>query len=93
VKKVTGKKVVRTVDRKGLFTAQTPQGFQFKLLAETLNWAQEMEKESTDEASLLEQRGVSVYTILGERTNIKVTVPEDLTIAEAFLELENRSRL
>lgn len=93
VKKVAGKKIVRTVDRKGLFTAQTPQGFQFKLLAETLNWAQEMEKESTDEASLLEQRGLSVYTILGERTNIKVTVPEDLTIAEAFLELENRSRL
>lgn len=91
VKQVAGERVIRTIDRRELFTAQTPQGFQFKPLAETLIWAQEKGVESTDEAALLEQRGGSVYTILGERKNIKVTVPEDLIMAEALLELENRS--
>jgi len=93
VKQVAGEKVIRTIERRELFTAQTPQGFQFKPLAETLLWAQKEGVESTDEAALLEQRGERVYTILGERQNIKVTFPEDLSMAEALLELESRPGL
>jgi len=91
VKKVKGEKVLRTIYRTELFTAQTPQGFCFDLLAGALNWAREHRVESTDEASLIEQRGGEVYTIPGEGRNIKITTPEDIIIAEAFLELENRS--
>lgn len=93
VKEVAQGQVRRTIDRSHLYVAQTPQGFYYSLLAKALAWAREHQVESTDEASLIEQMGIVVTAIPGERRNIKVTTPEDLIIAEALVEDENRTGL
>ena len=41
--------------------------------------------EATDDSTLVEQIGKPVFLLEGERTNIKITVPEDLLLAEALL--------
>ncbi len=86
LKKVAGEYVMKTVDREGLFRAQTPQGFAYRLLQEALETALTKKLKATDEAFLIEQLGYEVRAVKGERQNIKITVPEDIKIAEAFLE-------
>ena len=75
-------RVVETLDRRTLASIQTPQVFRRDLLQQA---HEEHEDDVTDDASMLEQRGVSVQVFMGERTNIKVTTPEDLVIAEALI--------
>ncbi len=79
-----------TPDRRQLWAAQTPQGFDVKLLkhchAEGLrqNW------EVTDDAALFEKCGIQVQIVPGEETNLKVTTPQDLAIAEFILNGQSR---
>ena len=75
--------VERTLDRKGLWTAQTPQVFRYDLL---LRAHREVTAEVTDDAAMLEALGLPVKLFEGSPTNIKVTTPEDLRMAEALLE-------
>jgi 2-C-methyl-D-erythritol 4-phosphate cytidylyltransferase len=86
VKEVTGKEILRTLDRQELCRVQTPQGFSYPLLKKALNKAQEEGHYGTDEASLVERTGEKVYVVPGDPVNIKITVPEDLKVAEAFLD-------
>lgn len=74
-----------TVPRESLREAQTPQGFRRELLARAFARAIRDGLEPTDEASMVEHLGERVAIILGERRNLKVTVPEDLEVAEALL--------
>ena len=76
-------RILHTVDREDLWQAQTPQAFRLSLLLDA--YAQAGEKEVTDEASLLELAGVDVYLIEGSETNIKITRPDDLLIAEKIM--------
>lgn len=80
-----GKEIIGTVDRSGLWQAQTPQAMDLKLLERAYEYAAATEFIGTDEASLLEHAGVSVSVVMGSEENIKITRPEDLRIAAALL--------
>lgn len=69
------------VDRDGLVAVQTPQAFR----ASALRAAHATDAESTDDASLVEAEGGKVVVVDGSPTNLKITRPADLAIAEALL--------
>jgi 2-C-methyl-D-erythritol 4-phosphate cytidylyltransferase len=74
--------VEETPLRHSLWTVQTPQVFRFDIIDEAHRKAQ---GEVTDDATLVEQLGYRVKVYPGSDTNIKVTTPEDLALAEAIL--------
>ena len=73
------------VDRTRIYGAQTPQIF----LSEDLKTAynQGFDLSFTDDASVVRRYGVPLSYIAGERNNIKLTTPEDLSLAEAILQI------
>lgn len=73
-----------TVDRSCLWQAQTPQGARKELLLRA--FARLGNADFTDESSLLEQDGVDVQLVPGAQSNIKITTPEDLELAEKIME-------
>ena len=73
------------VDRVWVRGVQTPQGFDTGLLVRAHRQAASRGFESSDDASLVYALQETVRVVPGERTNIKVTLPEDLQIAEAIL--------
>ena len=88
----TENQITNTLDRTNIGLAQTPQGLPLSLLQKGLDyWQQQPQKKVTDEGSLIEmlppeqRRGVVIRAITGEERNLKITVPEDLRIAEALL--------
>ncbi len=74
-----------TPDRRQLWAAQTPQGFEVKLLKNCHDQGRCLGWEVTDDAALFEKCGLSVRIVEGEETNLKVTTPIDLAIAELIL--------
>ena len=78
-------RVITTLDRSTLWRAQTPQMFPLHALRDALAAAIEEGAHITDEASAMERAGYSVAVVEGPACNIKVTVPADLSIAEAYL--------
>jgi 2-C-methyl-D-erythritol 4-phosphate cytidylyltransferase len=77
--------VEATPVRETLREIQTPQVFRRELIVEAHRWAVGQGIEATDDAALVEQMGKPVFVLEGERTNIKITVPEDVSLAEALL--------
>jgi 2-C-methyl-D-erythritol 4-phosphate cytidylyltransferase len=75
-----------TPDRRNLWAAQTPQGFDVKLLKACHDRGRELGWEVTDDAALFEKCGLPVRIVEGEETNLKVTTPVDLAIAEFILQ-------
>jgi 2-C-methyl-D-erythritol 4-phosphate cytidylyltransferase len=73
-----------TVPRNGLWLAQTPQMFRFQLLREALQAATDPNS-ITDDASAVEALGLSPKLVEGHPRNLKVTLPEDIRIAEMYL--------
>ncbi|NNE43403.1 MAG: 2-C-methyl-D-erythritol 2,4-cyclodiphosphate synthase, partial [Gemmatimonadetes bacterium] len=65
--------------------AQTPQGFRRDVLSRAFASTAEAGVNPTDEAACVEHTGAPVAIVDGERRNLKVTVPEDLIVAEALL--------
>lgn len=86
VKLVDEQVVTRTLDRDKLFLIQTPQGFLYSTLKAALDESRKDDYYGTDEASLVERIGKKVTVVQGDPKNIKITTPEDIKIAEAFLE-------
>jgi 2-C-methyl-D-erythritol 4-phosphate cytidylyltransferase len=83
VKRADAAGLVRgTVSREGLWLAQTPQAFRLDVL---LRAHSEVEGDLTDDAAMVEHLGLPVRLVQGSRRNLKVTTPEDLTLAEALL--------
>ena len=74
-----------TPDRRQLWAAQTPQGFDVKLLKQCHDEALSKGWEVTDDAALFEKCGLEVLIVQGEETNLKITTPQDLAIAEFIL--------
>lgn len=74
--------VVRTLDRSRLWAVQTPQVFRYQLLQRA---HREITDDVTDDAAMVEMLGVPVKTYEGRRRNIKITTPDDLYMAEAYL--------
>lgn len=77
--------VESTPDRSQLWAAQTPQGFSVEQLRQCHDEGINNGWEVTDDAALFEQCGLPVKIVPGEETNLKVTTPMDLTIAEFIL--------
>jgi 2-C-methyl-D-erythritol 4-phosphate cytidylyltransferase len=84
VKRAEGDAVAETLDRTGLFAAQTPQAFVAGSLRRALGGADS----ATDCAGLLEVSGGRVRLVEGDRRLVKVTTPADLAFVEALLEAE-----
>jgi 2-C-methyl-D-erythritol 4-phosphate cytidylyltransferase len=72
-----------TVDRSQYHTVQTPQVFRYGLLREA--YSSEWNPAFTDDASVVENTGFQVVMVPGNPENIKITCPEDLLVAGAFL--------
>lgn len=79
------RRVRETLDRGTLWEIQTPQAFRVEVVAEAHRSAVDEDAEATDDAALVERLGKPVVVLEGERTNIKITFPEDLLFAEALL--------
>jgi 2-C-methyl-D-erythritol 4-phosphate cytidylyltransferase len=75
-------RVVETVPRAGLVAVQTPQAFR----ADVLRAAHDTEAVDTDDAALVEAAGGVVVAVPGERRNLKLTLPDDLELAQALVE-------
>ena len=74
-----------TPDRRQLWAAQTPQGFEVKLLKQCHDRGRNLGWEVTDDAALFERCELPVQIVEGEETNLKVTTPVDLALAEFIL--------
>jgi 2-C-methyl-D-erythritol 4-phosphate cytidylyltransferase/2-C-methyl-D-erythritol 2,4-cyclodiphosphate synthase len=72
--------IAETLPRGSIFLAQTPQAFRARVLADALAFVDD----ATDEATLAERAGYTVRLVEGEATNIKITAPDDLPLAEAI---------
>lgn len=79
------RRIAETVSRRGLWRAQTPQGF----LRDTLEAAHAARDDDsgppTDDAELVERLGREVHIVPDSPRNLKITSPDDLAIAEALL--------
>jgi 2-C-methyl-D-erythritol 4-phosphate cytidylyltransferase len=81
--------VFKTLDRETLWQIQTPQTFRVNLIKEAYRRAAEEGFVGTDDASLVERLGVKVLVVPGSYSNLKITTPEDLILAELFLQTKN----
>jgi 2-C-methyl-D-erythritol 4-phosphate cytidylyltransferase len=84
-----------TLPRERVWLAQTPQAFRTRLIRLAHECARREAFFGTDDASLVERMGMTVHICRGSRRNIKITTAEDLSLAEALLnipETEARSR-
>lgn len=81
LKQVEGDSVETTVDRRRLVTVQTPQGFVTESLA---NSYRHSINDAVDDAELVQRWGGTVVTVEGEPTNVKITYPSDLELAQAI---------
>ena len=83
--------IATTVDRFRLWAAQTPQLFPTDRLAKAIDAAHKEGCELTDESSAMEYIGASPKLVMGSAANIKITHPNDLAIAEVWLQRKDRS--
>jgi 2-C-methyl-D-erythritol 4-phosphate cytidylyltransferase len=82
--------ITATQDRSSLIAIYTPQVFKFDLYKQAMQNAEQQGKDYTDDCQLVEALGEKVFVTQGSPTNIKLTTPEDIIIAESFLkEQEN----
>lgn len=78
-------KIIDTPERSSLIAIQTPQIFKFDKYVKAMKLAKEQNKDFTDDCKLLENAGEDVFVVDGEYTNIKITTPEDIPVAESIL--------
>jgi 2-C-methyl-D-erythritol 4-phosphate cytidylyltransferase len=91
IKKVEHGLIQNTPDRHCLWQAQTPQAFRYELIREAHEQALRDGYRGTDDASLVERLGLPVAMLEGSYRNIKITTPEDLILARAFLNTPQES--
>lgn len=85
VKECISEQVVRSVPRDNLYNVHTPQCFVYQDILRLNNEALRDNKLYTDDASLYEEQGLAVRTVLESDFNIKITTQEDLLLAEFLL--------
>jgi 2-C-methyl-D-erythritol 4-phosphate cytidylyltransferase len=82
-----GHRVVRTLDRTKLWAVQTPQAFRRELLVDAYNHVTKKGLVVTDEASAVELTENEVHLVPASWSNIKITTPEDLSLAATILRI------
>ncbi|NQT53273.1 2-C-methyl-D-erythritol 4-phosphate cytidylyltransferase [bacterium] len=85
VKRVDGGYVTESIDRAGLWGAQTPQVFRRELILRAYEAAERDGLVVTDDAQVVEHLGARVAVVRDSDLNIKITTQEDLRLAEAIL--------
>jgi 2-C-methyl-D-erythritol 4-phosphate cytidylyltransferase len=80
----TSGKVIETVDRFGLWRAQTPQAFPRKVIERAHREAREADRVATDDAALCEKIGLPVVVVRGSERALKISVENDFALAEAL---------
>lgn len=85
IKLVEGEEIVKTLNRRSLREALTPQCFRYELLRRAYDQIDVNDPLLTDESALVERLGQAVTVVEGSTRNIKITTPLDLLLAEAFL--------
>lgn len=75
--------IVSTPDRASLVSAQTPQVFEKELYLRAMRSSEGMS--FTDDCAIVESIGEKIHTVIGEYTNIKITTPKDIPLAEEIL--------
>ena len=85
IKEIETDSVVRTLNRKQLRRALTPQCFRYEILKRAFENIDVNDPSITDESFLVEKLGERVAIVEGSATNIKITTKQDLVVAEAFL--------
>ena len=80
----TNQRATITEPREGLWQAQTPQMFRYRILTNALSSADGINV--TDDASAIEALGLHPKLVLGDSNNFKVTYPQDLALAELILQ-------
>jgi 2-C-methyl-D-erythritol 4-phosphate cytidylyltransferase len=78
----------KVIDRKNIKAIQTPQTFHSKIILPAFNI--DFKEKFTDEATVVEAFGIKIHLIAGEESNIKITTPTDLSIAESMLLLRDK---
>ncbi len=84
LKRVVADRVIATLDRTSVWLAQTPQVIRRELLVRAFAHAAATGFVGTDDVSLVEHLGEPVTIVRGSPTNLKITQPEDLPLAEAI---------
>ncbi len=85
MKMVEDNYLTKTLDRRCLYSVQTPQGFQKELLVRAYEEAFQNNYYGTDDAVLVEQIGEKSHVVRGDYYNIKITTMEDIVFGEAIL--------
>lgn len=84
IKRTQNGRVLSTVDRSDMISVQTPQAVKYDVYFNALKNCDF--SQFTDDASVLEKYGHTVIFVEGEKSNIKITTPEDVALAEFYLE-------
>ncbi len=90
LKKIEGSWVKETLEKKEIYSIQTPQGFWKDLISGAYQKVEKSGWRASDDATLVEKLGHKVKVILGEEVNIKITTPQDVKIAEFLIEKVKR---
>lgn len=90
IKTVNDGLILDTPPRKFLYITQTPQIFKRQLYFEGIDFALEHGLDFTDDCQLVEAIGGKVAMTTGDYTNIKITTPEDIKLAEVLLAMQER---
>jgi 2-C-methyl-D-erythritol 4-phosphate cytidylyltransferase len=77
--------ITSTIPRERVVQAQTPQGFRYEMIKRAFESAKADGFTGTDEASLVERLGESVWVVMGSARNIKITTPADMELAEFLM--------
>ena len=77
--------ITATPDRSCLWSVQTPQIFEQALFLSALEQAEQQGLTFTDDSQLIEQYGAKVHICEGSYSNLKITTPEDIALAQQYL--------
>ncbi len=80
--------LIKNVDRKGLWLAQTPQIFKYDTLSEAYKLYDRHHTDVTDEAGIVELGGTKIKIVAGSVFNIKITTKADLRLAELIVRMQ-----
>jgi 2-C-methyl-D-erythritol 4-phosphate cytidylyltransferase len=92
IKEMAGDTVTQTLKRDALVAVQTPQIFLYQPLLDAYERAMKESFYATDDSAVVEWNGGRIRVVTGGYTNIKVTTPEDLVVAEVFLKMRGEGR-
>jgi len=84
--------ITGTLDRSGLWRAQTPQGFAYEAIRRAHEAAAQVDTVFTDDAAIAEWAGMPVALALGAERNLKITSREDMALAERLITEETETR-